>query len=79
MTYFGVESECARSPARSPVLAPVQKGQYVWNKKQLLSLNPNSVDFLLGRCNAHARQPAFNARDIIIIVILLSFFSIRGF
>uniref|UniRef100_A0A8D3DLE1 Alkaline phosphatase n=1 Tax=Scophthalmus maximus TaxID=52904 RepID=A0A8D3DLE1_SCOMX len=26
----------------------VQKGHYVWNKKQLLSLNPNSVDYLLG-------------------------------
>ncbi|KAM9759634.1 alkaline phosphatase, tissue-nonspecific isozyme isoform 1-T2 [Menidia menidia] len=25
-----------------------KKGHYVWNKKQLLSLNPNSVDFLLG-------------------------------
>ncbi|XP_034541018.1 alkaline phosphatase, tissue-nonspecific isozyme isoform X1 [Notolabrus celidotus] len=26
----------------------VQKGHYVWNKKQLLSLNPNNVDYLLG-------------------------------
>ncbi|KAM6947380.1 alkaline phosphatase, tissue-nonspecific isozyme isoform 1-T3 [Lycodopsis pacificus] len=25
-----------------------KKGHYVWNKKQLLSLNPNSVDYLLG-------------------------------
>ncbi|XP_029006222.1 alkaline phosphatase, tissue-nonspecific isozyme [Betta splendens] len=25
-----------------------KRGQYVWNKKQLLSLNPNNVDFLLG-------------------------------
>lgn len=25
-----------------------QKGHYVWNKKQLLSLNPNNVDYLLG-------------------------------
>lgn len=25
-----------------------QKGYYVWNKKQLLSLNPNNVDYLLG-------------------------------
>ncbi|KAM6928003.1 alkaline phosphatase, tissue-nonspecific isozyme isoform 1-T2 [Xenentodon cancila] len=24
------------------------KGRYVWNKKQLLSLNPNNVDYLLG-------------------------------
>lgn len=27
-----------------------QKGHYVWNKKQLLSLNPNNVDYLLGKC-----------------------------
>lgn len=26
----------------------VQKGHYVWNKKKLLSLNPNNVDHLLG-------------------------------
>lgn len=26
----------------------VQKGHYVWNKMQLLSLNPNNVDYLLG-------------------------------
>ncbi len=26
----------------------VQNGHYVWNKKQLLSLNPNNVDYLLG-------------------------------
>lgn len=26
----------------------VQKGHYVWNKKKLLSLNPNNVDYLLG-------------------------------
>lgn len=26
----------------------VQKGHYVWNKQQLLSLNPNNVDHLLG-------------------------------
>lgn len=25
-----------------------KKGHYVWNKKQLLSLNPNNVDYLLG-------------------------------
>ncbi|KAM3621302.1 uncharacterized protein V6R79_009243 [Siganus canaliculatus] len=25
-----------------------KKGHYVWNKKQLLSLNPNDVDYLLG-------------------------------
>uniref|UniRef100_A0A8C5G403 Alkaline phosphatase n=1 Tax=Gouania willdenowi TaxID=441366 RepID=A0A8C5G403_GOUWI len=25
-----------------------KKGYYVWNKKQLLSLNPNNVDYLLG-------------------------------
>lgn len=28
----------------------LQKGHYVWNKKQLLSLNPNNVDYLLGKC-----------------------------
>lgn len=26
----------------------LQKGHYVWNKKELLSLNPNNVDYLLG-------------------------------
>lgn len=26
----------------------VQKGYYVWNKQQLLSLNPNNVNYLLG-------------------------------
>lgn len=25
-----------------------QNAHYVWNKKELLSLNPNSVDYLLG-------------------------------
>jgi hypothetical protein len=25
-----------------------QNANYVWNKKELLSLNPNSVDYLLG-------------------------------
>lgn len=30
------------------VFLTVQKGHYVWNKKQLLSLNPANVDYLLG-------------------------------
>lgn len=30
------------------VLSNSQKGRYVWNKKQLLSLNPTAVDYLLG-------------------------------
>lgn len=28
--------------------SPLQNGHYVWNKKQLLSLNPSAVDYLLG-------------------------------
>ena len=25
-----------------------QKAQYVWNKRELLSVNPNNVDYILG-------------------------------
>lgn len=38
----------------------VQKGHYVWNKQQLLSLNPNNVDHLLGEFAAaecHYKTP----------------------
>lgn len=41
--HFGVGRDCS---GLFPLT--VQKGHYVWNKKQLLSLNPNSVDYLLG-------------------------------
>lgn len=31
----------------------LQKNHYVWNKTQLLSLNPNNVDYLLGESQSH--------------------------
>lgn len=31
----------------------LQKKHYVWNKTQLLSLNPNNVDYLLGESQSH--------------------------
>lgn len=36
-----------------------QKGHYVWNKKQLLSLNPNNVDYLLGEFPAPYHSQTF--------------------
>lgn len=30
-----------------------QKAHYVWNKNQLLSLDPRNVDYLLGKSNFH--------------------------
>lgn len=49
-TYSGVQSDCS-AKTHNVVLyicVFVQKGYYVWNKKQLLSLNPNNVNYLLG-------------------------------
>lgn len=43
------------------LFAPLQKGHYVWNKKQLLSLNPNNVDYLLGMWNSCACQHLLQA------------------
>lgn len=49
------ELTLTRPRARS-VSPPLQKGHYVWNKQQLLSLNPTAVDYLLGERRSAARQ-----------------------
>lgn len=50
--YFGVQGICSLLVVGLLAIVlfffTVQNGHYVWNKKQLLSLNPNNVDYLLG-------------------------------
>lgn len=57
-TYLGLQSDCSVTVIHTVlyvrvlylfIFLTVQKGHYVWNKQQLLSLNPSNVDYLLGK------------------------------